>query len=440
MTADRNNRSHRPKGLPQGVAGTFDTTAATTGIDDVAPPSAGGRRLDDAMADAMNAIMMDPDVAAYAGHAATRLDLLVGRQAMPGETDDMPLIIENLRYDPQAPGGSHADYIADHIEAAYDGIPVKAPDRTQLEQETRQHILETALDPNRELRKLGLEPVRPDEHTNAYAGPQPEDWVGDYDEETAERRHEAAWKGTQTKQARYAAATEKHLSPLNDDMRDLYKTNVDRGLINGSAFDDRMAFADTLHELQEDGWNPQAGREYRKSKEFRKLEKQLLDGRKPTRRYRQLRDALCDDEHEYRAFMAADPDVFDPDERIVKPFAGLGPDVGQAAMLRLAAKHRGVGDAIRLARWDPAVEYTVPDAKHHTFRMEHDRPGIGHMSDGSTYPVGHTIITANGIKPSSVMSWIHREKPGSPAWEARARQRFAESNGGEWKPAETDVI
>ena len=111
-------------------------------------------------------------------------------------------------------------------------------------------------------------------------------------------------------------------------MRDLYKTNVDRGLINGSAFDDRMAFADTLRELQEDGWNPQAGREYRKSKEFRKLEKQLLDGRKPTRRYRQLRDALCDDEHEYRAFMAADPDVFDPDERIVKPFAGLGPDVG----------------------------------------------------------------------------------------------------------------
>ena len=431
MTVDRNNRSHRPKGLPQGVAGTFDTAG---------PQAAGGRRLDDAMDDAMNAIMMDPDVAAYAGYAATRLNLLVGRQAMPGEEDDMPLIVANLRYDPQMPDGSHADYVINHIQAAYDGIPVKAPDRTQLEQETRQHILETALDPNRELRKLGLEPVRPDEHTNAYAGPQPEDWVGDYDEETAERRHEAAWKGTQTKQARYAAATEKHLSPLNDDMRDLYKTNVDRGLINGSAFDDRMAFADTLHELQEDGWNPQAGREYRKSKEFRKLEKQLLDGRKPTRRYRQLRDALCDDEHEYRAFMAADPDVFDPDERIVKPFAGLGPDVGQAAMLRLAAKHRGVTGALALARWDPGIEYVTADAKTHTFRMEHDRPGIGYYSDGSTYPIGHTVITANGIKPASVMSWIHNEKPGTPEWEARTRTRFEESNGGEWKPAETDVI
>lgn len=104
-------------------------------------------------------------------------------------------------------------------------------------------------------------------------------------------------------------------------------------------------------------------------------------------------------------------------------------------MLRLAAKHRGVRGALALARWDPGVEYTVPDAKHHTFRIEHDRPGIGHMSDGSTYPVGHTIITANGIKPSSVMSWIHREKPGSPEWEHRARQRFMEQNGGDWHSA-----
>ena len=121
--------------------------------------------------------------------------------------------------------------------------------------------------------------------------------------------------------------------------------------------------------------------------------------------------------------------------RTSRNFAGLGPDVGQAAMLRLAAKHRGVRGALALARWDPGIEYTVPDAKHHTFRMEHDRPGIGHMSDGSTYPVGHTIITANGIKPSSVMSWIHREKPGSPEWEHRARQRFMEQNGGDWHSA-----
>ena len=230
------------------------------------------KRLNNAMLAAETNIIMDPDVADCAGYATRRLDELIARPAKPGETDDMPLIIENLRYDPQAPGGSHADYIADHIEAAYAGIPVKAPDRTQLEQETRQHILETALDPNRELHKLGLEPVQLGEHTNAYTGPQPEDWVGDYDEEAAERRYEAAWKGKQTKKARYDAATEKHLSPLNDDMRDLYVKNVDRGLINGSAFDDKMAFADTLHELQDDGWNPEKGKEYRQSKDFKKLE------------------------------------------------------------------------------------------------------------------------------------------------------------------------
>ena len=47
-----------------------------------------------------------------------------------------------------------------------------------------------------------------------------------------------------------------------------------------------------------------------------------------------------------------------------------------------------------------------------------------YLSDGSPYKPEHTIITANGINPASVMSWIHREKPGSPAWEQRARQRF----------------
>ena len=110
-------------------------------------------------------------------------------------------------------------------------------------------------------------------------------------------------KGAQTKQARYDAASEKHLAPLNEQMLGLYKANVNRGLINGSAFDDKMAFADALHELQEDGWNPEAGKEYRRSKDFKKLEKQLLNGRKSTRRYRQLRDALCDNEREYRYFM-----------------------------------------------------------------------------------------------------------------------------------------
>lgn len=389
------------------------------------------KRLNNAMLAAETNIIMDPDVADCAGYATRRLDELIARPAKPGETDDMPLIIANLRYDPQAPGGSHADYLADHVQAAYDGIPVKSYDHAQLVEETRQHILETALDPNREFADLGLDSIQPGERWPF----RPDELAGSYYSEDSERRYQAALKGTQTKQARYDAATEKHLNPLNDEMRDLYKGNVDRGLINGSAFDDKMAFADALHELQEDGWNPEKGKEYRQSKDFKKLEKQLLNGRKPTRRYRQLRDALCDNEREYRYFMESKPDVFDPNEKVEKPFAGLGPDVGQAAMLRLTAKHRGIEDAVRLARRDQSIEYTVADAKTHTFRSDHDELRMTYLSDGSPYKPEHTIITANGIKPASVMSWIHREKPGSPAWEQRARQRFKEQNGGDWRSA-----
>lgn len=382
------------------------------------------KRLNNAILAAETNIIMDPDVADCAGYATRRLDELIARPAKPGETDDMPLIIANLRYDPQAPGGSHADYLADHVQAAYDGVPVKARNRIQLAEETRQHILDTAVDPDKALRELGLRPVQPGEHVG---GPDT------LPRRTGELRYQAALKGAQTKQARYDAALEKHLAPLNEQMQDLYKANVNRGLINGSAFDDKMSFADTLHELQEDGWNPEAGKEYRQSKDFKKLEKQLMDGRKPTHRYRQMRDALCDNEREYRYFMESKPDVFDQKEKVEKPFAGLGSDVGQAAMLRLTAKHRGIGDAVRLARRDQSIEYTVADAKTHTFRSDHDELRMTYLSDGSPYKPEHTIITANGIKPASVMSWIHREEPGSPEWEDRARQRFMESNGGDWR-------
>ena len=58
------------------------------------------KRLNNAMLAAETNIIMDPDVADCAGYATRRLDELIARPAKPGETDDMPLIIENLRYDP----------------------------------------------------------------------------------------------------------------------------------------------------------------------------------------------------------------------------------------------------------------------------------------------------------------------------------------------------
>ena len=106
----------------------------------------------------------------------------------------------------------------------------------------------------------------------------------------------------------------------------------------------RLAFADTLHELQEDGWNPEAGKEYRQSKDFKKLEKQLLNGRKPTRRYRQLRDALCDNEREYRYFMESKPDVFDPNEKsreTIRRFGARCRSSGDAPPDCKTSRHRG---------------------------------------------------------------------------------------------------
>ena len=55
------------------------------------------KRLNNAMLAAETNIIMDPDVADCAGYATRRLDELIARPAKPGETDDMPLIIENLR-------------------------------------------------------------------------------------------------------------------------------------------------------------------------------------------------------------------------------------------------------------------------------------------------------------------------------------------------------
>lgn len=69
------------------------------------------KRLNNAMLAAETNIIMDPDVANYSQYAASRLDELVARPAKPGETDDMPLIVANLRYDPMGADGSRADYL-----------------------------------------------------------------------------------------------------------------------------------------------------------------------------------------------------------------------------------------------------------------------------------------------------------------------------------------
>lgn len=118
MVVDRNDRPHRAKGLPRGYAGTFDTTATGTGGDDVAPP-VDETRPENRIFDAGRRILADPDVMECAQYATVRLDAMIDRAAGPDETDDLPLIVENLRYDPEIPGGSRADYLAGHVLDAF---------------------------------------------------------------------------------------------------------------------------------------------------------------------------------------------------------------------------------------------------------------------------------------------------------------------------------
>lgn len=184
MVVDRNDRPHRAKGLPRGYAGTFDTTATGTGGDDVAPP-VDETRPENRIFDAGRRILADPDVMECAQYATVRLDAMIDRAAGPDETDDLPLIVENLRYDPEIPGGSRADYLAGHVLDAFRDTPVKARDREALEKETRAHILATALNPDRELGRLGMPPVRPDEHVG-------DDRLPETPYERAERRYQAA--------------------------------------------------------------------------------------------------------------------------------------------------------------------------------------------------------------------------------------------------------
>lgn len=376
-------------------------------------------------------ILTDPDTTEYEPWARHLLDqTLDGATITRGSNpDDKPLIKARLQYDPSpdAPAGSSADYIKEALDEAWDGYEIHIPDHDRLTQETRNAIIQTSLNPNQTLTQLNLPPMNEQENTLRHQQDTQREqtkrqrW---FDTDEA-RRWQAANKAADTRRNRTNQALTRHLTPLNPTMRNIYTQNVDKGLINGSANEDRMAFADALAELQRSGWDPEQGVAYRSSPDFKRLERRLLAGRRPTRRYRQMRDALCDDEGEYRAFMAADPDVFDPDEKVSKPFAGLGPDVGQWAMLRLAARHRGVGDAIRLARRDPGIMYTVGDAKSHTFTVTCDR-------DEGEDRLTHHAVTANGIKPATVMPWVMGEAPGSPEWEERSRTRFEDANGGHW--------
>ncbi|MBT1161739.1 hypothetical protein [Bifidobacterium sp. SO1] len=126
-----------------------------------------------------------------------------------------------------------------------------------------------------------------------------------------------------------------------------------------------IAFASMLSEEQRNGWNPDRGESFRRTRGFRDLERRLLRGRSKTRCYMMLRDALCDDMRSYVDFMNDIPDdVFEPEANrrglshafeSVRPigvpdFRPTPPPVGRSVIIRHAVRARGLREtAIQLA-------------------------------------------------------------------------------------------
>ncbi|MBT1162779.1 hypothetical protein [Bifidobacterium sp. SO1] len=418
-------QGRKPKGTPEG--GQFDHMIGGPADSDITDPTPAneGPDMRTIMADMTRRLYGDTDTMSDADAVLGRVGRWVEDARLDGDRDDLPLLAAAIRFDPDLTGGSTADMIAAHVGRAFQGHTVTIPDRHALELTARRNILATSIDPDGALQDAGLPSMSYGERFDLFERQHREM----LDREEARWRESPEYRRRQSMMRTIRAKTEhretierEHVDRLGDGMRALYEENVDKGLQHGSAFDDRIAFADVLRELEREDWNPRAGMAYRKTPGFRRLERELLDGRKPTRLYRLMRDSLCDNETEYRDFMASNPDVFDPDEKVLRPFAGLGGTVGQYAMIRLTARHRGVKDALKLVRRDPSVDIVMGEGHEYW---------TAHVGDKRTKN-GMLPITANGMKPSSIMSWMHNEKPGSREWMMRAERRFTDANGGEW--------
>lgn len=107
----------------------------------------------------------------------------------------------------------------------------------------------------------------------------------------------------------YRAALRERLSKLSETSARVFDecSGVGVGAVgkHASSHADQLAQLDVLLYLQGLGWDPYAGKAYRSGKDFKRLERKLLAGRKPNRLYRALVRVLVQDERQYRDFMAS---------------------------------------------------------------------------------------------------------------------------------------
>ena len=322
MSVDRNGMSHKPKGLPARVAGTYDTGRQAAGDDD----------LIDARTIAAN-LLTDPDI-----HDIGSLSM----------------------FDPTTENGGDEERAAIILQGMLRPLHLDDPDGT-LRRLLCLRIRHTALDPLREIRRLGLkeyDTIDPDTADDPYGNMSNDPDAIARERERRREEGRRLMERDRRARAKAKATRERHTHDEYGSMVDDYdrftRDHPDywnalgqgAGLTGDAPLAGRMAMARIALRMH-DRYDPRRAAAYRRTPAFKRLEKQLLDGRKPTVAYQRIRETVTDDD-QYRQLMRMldrRPDMWtEPERKTPRPIYGFGRG-GQALALRYLIEHRGVDGA-----------------------------------------------------------------------------------------------
>lgn len=352
MSVDRNGMSHKPKGLPRHVAGTYEGLAAATGDDDLIDMRAIGRSL-----------LTDPDI-----HDVGSLTDLTGRMrpARDGE-DDRPLVWAWIAFDPTTEDGGDEERASIILHGMHHPLRLHDPDGA-IRRALCLRIRHTALEPDRQIRRLHLEEydtIRPDSTDDPYADPY---LTPTPDELELERRARAEREQRLEEAKRKAAGTrDRHRREQDPEGTAAYESlqtedpgywdalGQGAGLTSDAPWASRLAMARMAVAVRKRhgmlAFDPRAAVAYRRTPGFKRLERRLLDGRPKTRVYKRLLGTVGS-QTDYENLMRAirnNPDVWEDDTKRPKPVYGFG-EHGQAVALRWVIEHRGVKRAVDVIR------------------------------------------------------------------------------------------
>lgn len=265
--------------------------------------------------------------------------------------DDTNLIVAWVEFDPNS---DDCEERASIIERSINRpVALDDPDG-HLRRELCHRIRRTAFDPDREIRELHLTDYDTDRETS---GPRPTD------HDTADTRSrnnaDAARKAAHTRKTNreraYGAQADSYNRLLDSDPDYWNMLGQGAGLTGDAPWASRYAMADIAARMRDNGYDPRTGDEYRKTPGFRRLEKNLLGGRRTTRMYKRLR-TLADNEAGYRHLMTLidhDPRVWDDDMKRARPIYGFGAQ-GQTLVLHAIYDRDGLDAVMSVVRGDGA--------------------------------------------------------------------------------------